>query len=264
MHGVVKKTRKSMEKRHATLVISIVLFCMTIVGVSLAQERTVGVSVGNEFTYHETSFFSGNHNATLPAGLEDINMTEYYRVTVTGVKGSNVSTHTLLHFKNGTEVESIGSVSAETNAYQGGFWAIIGSNLNAGERVHPNSVTDLSTINETLPWDYGGYERQTNHLSLVFRDLASGTQASFYAETVDTYFDQQTGALVKLVDRHEYGNPTETTLVAVWELVSQNAWNGTNSSESSQHLTIGVIIFAAFIIALVSMLIYRKRHGTSI
>ena len=53
-----------------------------------------------------------------------------------------MSIHTKWHFTNGTDVENDGSVSTETTAYQGGFWAIIASNLNEKDRVHPNSEQD--------------------------------------------------------------------------------------------------------------------------
>ncbi len=196
-----------------------------------------------------------------PAGLSDINMTDYYRVTVTGVSGSNVTTHTRWHFLNGTDVEKDGSVSTETTAYQGGFWVIIGSNLNVSDRVHPGSEQDLSTINETVAWDYSGYERQANHLSLAFTGETSDIAGSDYTENVDTYFDRQTGALVQLEDNHAYSNPV-TTIAVTWELISQNAWTGSELGPDWSLIAIIVAIVVVLIVALSVGLVFRRRRVT--
>ena len=251
-----------MKKGFSAAILLVVLLCALAFGVAFAQQRVPGVSVGNEFTYSEKSFWvSSDPNAPQPAGLADVNMTDYYRVTVTGVSGSNVSTHTRWHFTNGTDVEKDGSVSTETTDYQGGFWAIIGSNLNATDRVHPNFNKDSSTINETVEWDYGGYQRQTNHLTLVFNSEKSDNPTSRYTENVDTYFDRQTGALVQLEDNHAYSNP-QTTLAVTWRLVSQNAWNGPDTDQFSPILLAGVVvaIVVVVIVLLLVVLFYRKKR----
>ena len=71
------------------------------------------------FTYNLVSFWSGGSNATLPAGLEDISVTDYHGITVTAIAGSDVLTHTLLRFKKDAEVENDGYLNTETNAYLG-------------------------------------------------------------------------------------------------------------------------------------------------
>ena len=155
----------SMKARLYTIIFLIAVLCTVPVGAALAQNNASGVSMGNEFVYSlKSSWISNDPNAAMPNGLADINMTDYYKVAVTAVSGANVSTHTKWHYKNGTDVETDGSVSTETTAYQGGFWAIIASNINKNDRVHPNSEHDQSTINETVMWDYQTYKRETNHL----------------------------------------------------------------------------------------------------
>lgn len=242
-----------------------VILLVGIIGVLLiqncfAQARTPGVSVGMEFTYSQRSFWeSSDPNLVQPAGLADINMTDYYRVTVTGITGSNVSTHTKWHFLNGSDVEKDGSVSTETTAYQGGFWALIGSNLNASDRVHPNSESDLSIINETVAWDYSGFQRQANHLILAFTGEKSDIAGSDYTENVDTYFDRQTGALIQLEDNHAYSNPV-TTLAVTWRLVSQNAWTGSENGQDWSLIAVVAAVIVASIVALSIVLVYRKRR----
>lgn len=231
-----------------------------VIPASLAQLRTPGVAVGNEFTYTERSFWlTSDPNLPQPIGLADINATEYYRVSVTGVSGVNVLTHIKWHFTNGTDVEKDGSVNTETADYQGGFWSIIGSNLNATDRVHPNSEQDLSTINETRSWDYGSYQRQVNHLILTFKGEKSDISGSDYTENVDTYFDRQTGALVKLGDNHAYSNP-ETVLAVTWQLISQNAWTGSDSGQELSWVVIVGVVTAVLIVLLIIGLVFRRRR----
>jgi hypothetical protein len=236
------------------------ILCTALVGAAFAQKP--GVSVGNGFVYRlRSSWASNDPNAVMPNGLADINMTDYYKVTVTAVSGANVSIHTQWHHRNGTDVETDGSVSTETTTYQGGFWAIIASNLNEEDRVHPNFNQDQSSINETVMWDYGGYKRETNHLDLEFVYEESDIPGSTYTEHVSTYFDKQTGALIQLEDTHTYHNP-DMAFAVTWELVSQNAWTG---PEENQALPLPPIIAIAIValvtISLLAALLYRKKQS---
>ncbi len=248
-----------MKTRSFAFILLVATGCISGTVISFAQTRVPGVTAGMEFTYSQSSLWlSSDASLQQPAGLVDVNMTDYYKVTVTEVSGSNVSTHIRWHFTNSTDIEKDGSVSVETTAYQGGFWLIVGSELNATDRVHPNSAQDFSTINETVAWNYGAYQRSANHLSLVFANEKSDFPDSNYVENVDTYFDRQTGALVQLEDTHTNSNPL-TTLKVTWRLISQNAWA---SSDIQQDMSLQVIISAAAVVIIVSLLVallYRKR-----
>ncbi len=236
--------------------------CLTSITIVFAQERAPGVSIGNEFTYSQKSHWvSSNSEISMPAGLAEINMTDYYKVIITGVSGSNVSTHTKWLFLNGTSIELDGSVSTETTAYQGGYWIIIGSNLNQGDRVHPNFPQDQSVVNETVTWNYQGYQRQTNHLKLDFLNEKSDIPNATYVETVDTYFDRQTGALVYLNDIHAYHNP-DITYMVTWELLSQNAWTGTDSAQNLSAWIVIAIIVVVISILILGILVYHRKKAT--
>ena len=240
---------------------SIAILCTIFLRGAFAQNSAPGVSVGNEFVYNlKSSWASNDSNALMPNGLEEINMTDYYKVTVTAISGANVSTHTQWHYTNGTDVNSTGSVSTETTTYQGGFWTIIASNLNAKDRVHSNLDQDQSTINETVMRDYGGYNRETNHLDLEFLNEESDIPGATYSEHVITFFDRQTGALVQLEDTHTYHNP-DMAFSVTWELVSQNAWTGPEEDQASS-LPIIILIVAVALVAvtLLIVLAYRKKQ----
>ena len=251
----------SMKARLYTIIFLIAVLCTVPVGAALAQNSAPGVSVGNEFVYSlKSNWISNDPNAAMPNGLADINMTDYYKVAVTAVSGANVSTHTKWHYKNGTDVETDGSVSTETTAYQGGFWTIIASNLNEKDRVHPNLQEDQSTINETVTWDYSDYKRETNHLDLEFSNEKSDIPGSTYSEHVSTYFDRQTGALVQLEDTHIYHNP-DITFAVTWKLVSQNAWSGPEENQALP-LIIAAVAVALVAVTLLAVLVYRKKQST--
>jgi len=60
-------------------------------------------------------------------------------VTVTGVSGAEVSINTTWRFKNGTELEGIGTMNVEAGIPYptGGFWAIYAASLKSGDNVRP-------------------------------------------------------------------------------------------------------------------------------
>jgi hypothetical protein len=62
----------------------------------------VGVKQGDVFEYDMSSSFSSTLTSTLPAELVELNQTEWIRVTVTGVSGSQISTQVTTHYRNGT------------------------------------------------------------------------------------------------------------------------------------------------------------------
>ena len=67
---------------------------------------TVGVNVGDIFTYNITSTSTLiDLNAVETPGFFQYNQTDFYRITITDITGTNVSMNTLWVFKNGTQVK---------------------------------------------------------------------------------------------------------------------------------------------------------------
>ena len=151
-------------------------------------------------------------------------------------------------------------MSTETGTYQGGFWTIIASNLNAKDRVHPNLDQDQSTINETVMTDYGGYNREINTLDLEFLNEESDIPGATYSEHGNTFFDRQTGALVQLEDTHTYHNP-DIAFAVTWKLVSQNSWTGSEENQAlSLPMIILVVVVAFVVVTLLIVLAHRKKQ----
>ena len=95
-----------MKTRLHTKIFLAAVLCTVLVGAALAKNNAPGVSVGNKFVYSlQSRWASNDSNVRMPNGLAEINITEYYKVTVTAVSGANVSTHT--HWYMRTEPVSI-------------------------------------------------------------------------------------------------------------------------------------------------------------
>jgi hypothetical protein len=240
-----------MIKKLSIAAFLLVLLCLTMVGRAWAQIRVPGVVPGDMFTYDVTAFWSSNDpNATAPADLLLVNMTEYYRVIITGVSGADVLTQNIWHFTNGNETPTGGSVNVETGNSTGEFWAIVASNLGVNDLLHP-SGQDMITVNATVMRNYVGGERETNHLMLTYQ----GSDNTNSVEYVDYYFDKQTGMLVELRDTTTYSNPTKT-ITRYWKIKDSNVWVVPEFPS--------VLILPLFMIATLLAVIAYKKKGASI
>jgi hypothetical protein len=209
------------------IILAIIIF--TNLGLQSAQVVVPGVTEGDVFTYDITGSWSSNDpNVTVPEQFLQLNMTEWYRVTITEVSGVEVKISTTWRFKNGTELAGTGTVDLETGISSGGFWAIYAANLKENDRLRPNGP-DRSTVNETTTREYGaGGTRETNCVSLVLQyyDADDPTYSTTWTDYVNTHFDRQTGMLVELRDISVYTNP-QMTLTILWKIKNSNVWTVT-------------------------------------
>jgi hypothetical protein len=212
----------------AVLLVVIIILAFVIFLGSQSNQIVPGVKAGDVFIYDVKGFWSSNDpNATLPEAFLQLNMTEWYQITVTGVSDAEVSINTTWRFNNGTELKGTGNVNVETgiNYPTQGFWAIYAANLRAGDQVRPNGP-DRSTINETITREYGaGSTRETNRVSLVLQyyDADDPTFSTTWTEYINTHFDRQTGMLVEFRDISVYSKP-QMTLTILWKIKDSNVW----------------------------------------
>jgi hypothetical protein len=210
------------------IILAIIIFTNLNVGTQPVQGGVPGVATGDVFTYNIMGIVNAKSAAAaaeVPSQFLDLNNTEWYRVTVTDVSGSDVSIATIQHFKNGTEVTGTGTVNVDTgiNSPVYGFWTIFASNLKANDRLRPNGP-DRSWVNTTTTRDYGaGVIRNTDTWSIVTQYVNSENPDKTYTEYGNTYFDQQTGMLVELRYISVYNDPQVTTQL-VWKLAETNRW----------------------------------------
>jgi hypothetical protein len=242
-----------MIKKIANAAFLLVILCFTIVGTNSARALVPGVTQGNEFTYDIMGLWSSpSIGVAIPEYLLQLNMTDYFKVTITGVSGANVSVRTMWRFTNDTEIEGDSEINLETGIYTGGFWAIFAANFNANDRVHPQGY-DQITVNETVTRDYLNGKRETNHLMLNSQqyDTNDPTSSTFYTQKSDIYFDKQTGMLVELRDDSMYSNPSMTVTI-VWKIRDSNLWVVPEFPL--------VLIPPLFMIAVLLMVIAYKKH----
>ena len=223
-----KRSRVILITILAVIVIIAAFLIFTYLGSQSNLVAGPGVKVGDEFTYDIKSYWSSQDPDALPSdSFLEFNLTEWYKVTVTGVSGAEVSVNTTWRFNNGTEIEAASSIDVETGIPYPttGFYPIYAGNLKAGDKVRPLGP-DRSTINETTTRDYASGTRETNLVSLTeqYTDANDPTGTRTWTEIMNTKFDKQTGVLVEFRDISLYTNPSITTNIA-WTLKESNVWD---------------------------------------
>ena len=218
------------KKRSRVILLAILVVIIIVVAFMvyayLGSHR--GLNVGDEFTYAIKGFWSSQDPDVTPSeSFFELNMTEWFKVTVTAVSDTEVSINTTWLFNNGTEVKATSNTNLETGiTYPSeGFWPIYAPNLKAGDYIRPIGP-DRSTINETQTRDYGaGVTRETNLVSLMQEsyDANDPTYTRTLTEYTNTHFDKQTGMLVELRYTSVYTNP-ELRLTALWTIRDTSVW----------------------------------------
>jgi hypothetical protein len=255
---VKKRPRRVILLLAIALVVVIILAFIIFLGSQSGQVAVPGVKEGDEFTYDVMGFWSSNDpNATLPESFLQLNMTEWYKITVTGVSDAQVSIDTTWRFTNETELTGQGTVNVQTGICypSDGFWAIYASNLRANDRLRPLGP-DQSTINETTTRDYADGTRETNRISLVLQyyDADDPTYSTTWTEYMNTHFDRNTGMLVELRDTNVYTNP-QMTLIISWKIKDSNVWAVPEFPS--------VLILPLFMIVTLFAVIVHKKKRTS-
>jgi len=208
------------------LVIIVVLAFVILLGSQSNPGAVPGVKEGDEFIYDiKGSWSSDDEEVTMRESFSQLNMTEWYKITVMEVSGPEVTIEAIWRFTNGTEFTGTGTVNVETGIYNPteGFWAIYGANLRANDRTRPLGP-DRATVNETITTTYGGgVKRETNRVSLIREYYDADDPTSTLTEYININFDRNTGMLVELLDMSVYNNPQQT-LIILWKLRESNVW----------------------------------------
>lgn len=242
----------SMNKKLWIAAFLVVLLSSTMFGTTLVKALTPGVTVGDSFIYDlSVSWNSDDQYASIPSSLVELNKTKSIEVRINNVIPPNVTTFLATYLKNGTALADRGSINLDTGLSDGGFVAIIAANLTAGSRVHPLGE-DTVTINETVIKSYASGLRETNHIRIEYQNATAG-----FAESVDRYFDKQTGMLVEEhdVSTETKTNPSSTTTAIIsYNLQSTTVWIVPEFPS--------VLILPLFLIAtLITVLFFKSKRG---
>lgn len=210
-----------------------------------ATTRTVGVSVGNTFTYGITVSWSSNDtSATFPSNLVDYNNTQWGKINITAISGTNVTGQMTSHYKNGTEKTQGGWVDVNTGNSENLTENVISANLAQGDSMYNSSLYNTYVINNTVTRTYLGVGRQTNHLNYTYPNGST-----------NLYWDKTTGILVEILleSINQTSQYTTTSSVDI-QITSSNVW----TVPEFPTWTPALLILIAFTSA--TIIIARQRH----
>jgi hypothetical protein len=156
----------------------------------------------------------------------DYNNTEYYNVTITAIKGSQVTLETNWQFKNGTQVTSpqVIDLSTGATAELAEFSYLYPSNLTVNDKLYPQENSRL-TVNSTSTQEFTHTIREIDFWQTEdqFMDTSDQTGNTMRYDYIGVNFDKQSGMLVSLTRVEFFTNP-EIQLTITWKLTSSNVW----------------------------------------
>lgn len=221
-----------MNKRIVLLTsVSVFLLSAMVVTLALAQTRVVGVNVGDWFKYSDiaVNWSSNDPNATFPPSgwewLEETNETEWMRISVEQVSGTNITLQMLTHYGNGTEETSGGHGDIDTGDGNMTFMAI-SADLNANDTIYSSPEWSDMKINETITRTYPDGVRETNHLNMTYEYSYTLNETEYYYYTSQNfYWDRESGIFVE--SYFEVTNQTGeylTTWSSLARITDSNVW----------------------------------------
>ena len=194
---------------------------------SSASGSMVGVKVGDTFTYSITGSSSGPVPNSLYPGFYQLNDTQYYNVTVTGIQGESVTLKTDWVFINGTDISQQQTIDLSTGAVTDplGFSFLYLSNLKVNDLIYPK-MSSMVPINATITQTYASGARESLYYwgtstQALTSDPTQSTKRVLYDQI---WFDRQTGMLTVFSEIQEYNNPY-LEIEVIYSLTSSNVWN---------------------------------------
>src|SRR5665647_2438493 len=104
-----------MKTKVTSTIVLLILLSIVSTPLVLGQTTTVGVKPGDTFNYsYRINWDSTDPTATVPAQYEELNNTQFIRITVITVTGSLINVDFTRHFNNGTEQTQNGNIDVNT------------------------------------------------------------------------------------------------------------------------------------------------------
>lgn len=266
-----------MRNKLALLLTVSFLSYATILTLVSAQERTVGVMIGDSFKY---GYFAANYSSndpyyethTLPIGalkvMQDYNETEWKFMSVQNITSYGVfpqapttliSLQEVQHFKNGTEItfdESVDLYYGTVNV----SYSIIAANLTVGDEIYESTHYMGQTITQTLNRTYDDVVRQTNFVNFtrlhtnITRIMDSYNVTGTYDEIINSYWDGASGIVVEFSSNHIEQVENYTTAWSwSYRLMESNVWT------VPEYSTLPLILLI-FVTLAIAMITYKREH----
>lgn len=175
-----------MKTKVASTVALLILLTIASYQLVLGQTVTVGVKPGDTFNYsYQINWDSTDPAATVPAQYEELNTTQFIRITVITVSGSLINVDFTRHFINGTEQTQNGNIDVNTQILEIPYsLLIIRANASPGEKIYP--AGGHATLNETATRTYSIGQIKT--IRYVSPDITGSN-----SEKTEIYFDRANG-----------------------------------------------------------------------
>jgi hypothetical protein len=207
---------------------------------SVAQGRTVGVTIGDWFKYSDikVNWSSNDPNATSPPlrhlWLKEMNETEWFLLSIENVSGAEISFQTVKHFRDRSEKTEDGSVSINTGTGHApsimiGISIAIAANLSVNDSIYISPHFSAWKINNTVIRTYADGERETNHLNMTWESILAinNTQYEPYHSLGNSnfYWDRATGILVEysFQEIEQLGEYLITSSLS-YRIIESNVW----------------------------------------
>ncbi len=224
--------KRSNLKVYIAVTAVIVLVIAAFAGIYLlnsgSKPVTVGVRVGDTFTYSivGTSEFAEEGTNDTP-GFDQYNQTDYFKITITDVTGTNVSMDSVWRFLNGTQLsyKQTLDIASGNKTDANGFWAIYPANLTAKDLLRPVGA-DGRIVNKTITQVYTSGNRDTNFwfINNQFYDSRDTSYGTLMYDYRNIYFDKVTGVLTSYDEYQVFNNPQMQEVIS-WRLVSTSVWD---------------------------------------
>jgi hypothetical protein len=226
------KRKSSSKKIYVAVILLVILISATAAAIYVvenppAKAVAVGVNAGDSFTYNITSTSTLiSLDAVEPPGFFQYNQTDYYKITITSINGTNVSLDTIWHFKNGTDVTGKQQIDIANGkkSDDNGFWAIYPADLNVGDLLRPTGFDGLK-VNRTDTKVFADSARWANFwfIDNQFYNVNDPTQSTQRYDYTGVIFDKATGMLETLTNYQEYNNPAMKETIT-WNLADSSVW----------------------------------------
>jgi len=234
--------------------ISVFLLSAMVVSAAAAQQRTVGVTEGSWFKYEvEVNWNSTDPDVLFPPmddeEWEITKATEWVKMTVTGVSGTNVSLQYLCHFKNGTEENGEDYVDVETGDGANATLTIISANLGVNDTLYTSGDYSTWAINETITRTYPDGVRNINHLNFTYEYSWAINETEYYFyQSLNLYWDKETGILVEeSFELYDQAGEYLTIWTTASKLADSSVWVIPEFPAGSSMLVISVILTVTII-----------------
>jgi hypothetical protein len=209
--------------------------------------RLPGVSPGDYGMYGDISatWSSTDPTAQPPDSFKEINDTQWLSGTVSTVVGTNVTFQTQVHFNNGTTKNSVTWVDVDTgqsgSSDQSGNMSmfILAANLNETDPIYSGVEFTYLTINETVPINYPGGARMTNHLNVTLSMNITFPFEINFNMSMNYWWDKTTGVMTEMAQYYEdksFGNTTTWSMSI--KLTDSNKWTVPEFSTPALFLTL--------------------------